>query len=90
MKIIKEIRPADGVRKAIAIVRTNCYASNLTLFGTLFTVALRDYPGLEQDACRVVQFGGDRYAGTFGIEFNPPDNEIRPGWTIVNQLEKLK
>lgn len=65
MKIIKEYCPASNV----AVLRFNSYGSRLSYFMTLFHEAQKDFPTLDYGSVRVIQFGGERYKRTFGIEF---------------------
>lgn len=75
MTIIKEfVRTTTGV---IIILRTRTYGSSLQYLNGLYRVALRSFPGIEQQNVNVIQYGGERYKRTFGIEFFvPPGTEI--------------
>ena len=53
--------------------------------------AKQDFPCLSDGDIRVVQYGGRHYAGTFGIEFDlPEDTQLPEGYESINQLEVRK
>ena len=82
MKVIKEF-----CRK-IVVLRTNTSAKGLNHFDKLFAQAKKDFPTLERSDVRVVQFGGDRYKRTFGIEFDLPEGaKIPKGYSELKELE---
>jgi len=82
MKVIKEFC------REIVVLRTDTYVSLLTHFDKLFAQAKKDFPTLERDAIRIVQFGGERYRYTFGIEFNLPESaKIPKGYSELKKLE---
>ena len=92
MQIIKEIRLAKERYEAICVVRSDCYGSKLNYIHQLAAAAKETYPNLTDNDIRVVRLGGDRYARTFGIEFDCPDPTARVvphGWTEIEQLEML-
>lgn len=68
MDIIKEYCKPIGA-PPICVVRTETYASGLMHFDELFAVAQSDFPDLHREDCEVVHYGGQRYRGTYGIEF---------------------
>jgi TRAP-type mannitol/chloroaromatic compound transport system substrate-binding protein len=100
MKIIKEIR-LEKVREEVnpetnqrwisnarCVVRTNCYGSSLSMFKQLADVAKEAYPELKDEDIKIVQFGGQAYKRTFGIEFTPIDGKtILDGWMEIRELE---
>lgn len=49
------------------------YGHALGLFMTLFELAKVDFPGLVLGDVEVVQYGGERIHGHWGIEFHAPD-----------------
>lgn len=68
-----------------AVIRENNYGSGLDKFMRLFEEAQKDFPGLLYENVSVVKYGGRRYKGTFGIEFetsSAPNSYIR-----INALE---
>jgi len=82
--IIKEFCQATSERVHI-VIRENSYGSDLDKFDRLFEVAIQDFPSLNRSDVKVVHYGGERYAKTFGIEFvaeKAPD-----GYKEINQLE---
>lgn len=68
MNIIFEYvaKPVD-----ICILRFDHYGSRLDQFIELFKVAEIDFPELRWPDIHIVQFSGDRYKRTFGIELKP-------------------
>lgn len=94
MQIIKEVRPiykgSDGyVRNAICVIRTNCYGSEWSFLSKLVAQAKVDFPGLQDEAIRVVHFGGVQYSGTFGVEFEPPDL-VPEDYVKIREVELLR
>lgn len=62
------------------VLRESSYGSQLIKFLTLFDIAKKDFPKLNPYEVRVVKYGGERYAKTFGIEFyslETPPSEYR-------------
>ena len=94
--MIKEIRlryNRDGHSMTpVCVIRSRHYSSQLVYLNDLFEIARLTYPTLEMNDCKVVQYGGQSYAGTFGLEFTPPIGceQLMPGWTAINELEKTK
>jgi hypothetical protein len=84
MKIIKEFCKAADV----CVIRTDSYAHNLEHILNLCSEASRDFPELEPDMIQVVQYGGDRYARTFGIEFHP-GKQPPASYTEIDKLENI-
>ena len=75
----------------VGIIRFNHYGSGLDVINQAAAIAKKDFPCLTDEKIKVVQYGGDRYRGTFGIEFNLPDMEIAPeGYRIIDKLELQK
>jgi hypothetical protein len=77
---------------AIAVVRENSYGSSLVKFDRFFDALKETFPSATRDTVKVVQYGGDRIKGTFGLEwevfydvYKAPD-----GWTAINELELTK
>lgn len=70
MDIIREYcQPKTIGALPTCVVRTKTYASGLMHFDELFAVAQSDFPDLHREDCEVVHYGGQRYKGTYGIEF---------------------
>ncbi len=57
-----------------AVIRLNHYGSSLDVFDEMCQQARIDLPGIQNKDIRVVQYGGDRYKRTFGIEFKSNEN----------------
>jgi len=100
MQIIREVRQAKEVQpengqgssyttNTICIIRTDCYGSQWSFLSKLVAFAKADFPELSDDAIRVVHFGGIRYSGTFGIEFEPPSS-IPDSYLVIHELELLR
>lgn len=88
MKIIKEIRPASGAQRAIAVIRTNTYNKSMAHLRSLEAIALIDFPDLNPVEINVVHYGGRHYKGTMGIEF-PVDGLPAPnGYSEISKLEE--
>ena len=90
MQIIKEIRLYHDGRPAMCVVRSRCYGSRLDYINQLVSAARETYPGLAESDVRVTQFAGERYARTYGIEFecpNPKAMSVPAGWQEISQLE---
>lgn len=90
MKLIKEICLGEGDRITTGVVRSNCYGSQLSYIKKLVRAAKKTFPQLTDDDIRVVHFGGDRYARTYGIEFPLLQDTIPKGWKEIHRLELLK
>jgi hypothetical protein len=75
--LIKEFCPAKNGDYHFVIRESN-YGSQYDKFEGLVSVAKQDFPNLESSDIRIVKYGGDRYAKTFGIEFSlstqPPED----------------
>lgn len=84
MQIIKEVCTIDKNQKCV--IRNNTYGSSLELLNSLFQKAKEDFPKLEENEVNVVQYGGQRYKGTFGIEFDAPD-KVPDSYQNIQNLE---
>jgi hypothetical protein len=75
--------------RAHCVIRTNSYGSQLSFIRHLAAIAIAEFPTLTEDQVEIVRYGGQRYKGTFGIEFTcPVDYTIVPiGWREISQLE---
>lgn len=84
MEIIKEFSAGQSV----AILRTSTYAHSLDHFLKLAEAAKADFPHLKPSEIKIVHYGGKRYRGTFGIEFQitdpPPESYTRIPQTEPN------
>jgi hypothetical protein len=93
-QVIKEIRltrVVDGyTHSSVSVLRGTHYGGSITAINKWVAIAKETYPELSDDSIRVVQFGGDSYRGTFGIEFNTPGDGLTApdGWAIIPELEK--
>jgi len=65
MDFIKEFCPSSKT----VVIRSKTYGSQLSMFMEMVFSAQHDGFPVYPDNCKVVQYGGDRYARTFGIEF---------------------
>jgi len=82
MKVIKEFC------RNFVVLRTDTYEKGLSHFDRLFAQAEKGFPTLERSDVRVVQYGGERYKGTFGIEFDLPQGaKIPRGYSELQELE---
>ncbi len=95
MIIIKEVwkdrRPEmkEHIKDRI-IIRSNCYGSSIGYINKLVEQAKKDFKGIDVDSIKVVCYGGRRYAGTFGIEFDvPPDTYMLIGYDEVSNTELI-
>jgi hypothetical protein len=92
---IKEIRLTREVgshrHQSVSVIRAGGhYGNSVALINKWVAIAKQTYPGLQDERIKVVQYGGDRYAGTFGIEFPTPGNGLTApdGWSVIQELEK--
>lgn len=84
--IIREVYYGTGT--TICIIRSNCYGSQYNYIKQLVAEACRDFPDLDDDDFQIVQFGGQRYARTFGIQFTT--SELPPeSYEVISRLEQL-
>ena len=72
MKITKE-SSADG---RLFIVRSDCYGGTLATILTLTQAAREDLSALPDRDIHIVQYAGDDYPGTFGIECRVPEGTL--------------
>lgn len=63
------------------------YGHNLGYFMTLFELAKVDFPFLVLSDVEVVQYGGDRIRGYWGLEFNADAQRIPDSYERVDRLE---
>jgi hypothetical protein len=99
LEIIKEFIPQSGALEQAAgrlIVRAARYGGRLIvldeLFATMEADVLRCDPPIElqRSDVEVVQYGGDRYAHTFGLEAPIPEgHRIPPDYTRRDIAEPL-
>lgn len=93
MNIIKEYfennyknDKGDKCVARICVIRTNTYGRTLDLINALAKLAKTDCPEVKDEDISIVQFAGQRYARSYGIEFNvtvqPPVEYQR-----ISQLE---
>lgn len=68
------------------ILRLPHYGHTVAHINWLYLLAKEDFGLLDGDKVEVVHYGGQRYKGTFGIEFNsmtePPE-----GYKKIEQVE---
>ncbi len=75
----------------VGVIRTQTYAKSFAYISSLVAAAKADWTHLTDDDIRLVYFGGDRYARTFGIEFDLPDTTVVPeGYKAIQELELTK
>jgi hypothetical protein len=85
MDIIKE---STG---SIAVLRTDNYVHTLAHFLELFEEAKKDFPELKPEDVEIVHYGGERYAKTFGMEFEIPKGKICPAaYAKIEQVEMTR
>ncbi len=80
MKFIKE------VTQTTYTIRTNTYTSTLEHFNRLFAEITQDFPDIRAHDVKVVQYGGQSYKRTFGLEFQ--NSGARP--TDYIHIDKLE
>lgn len=84
-RVIKEyVELRDGYR---FILREDNYDKRLSKFQNLFEVAWYDFPNLKPDQVEIVQYGGERYKRTMGIEFTVQVDTIPEGYEKRPQVE---
>ena len=75
---------------AMCCVRTNCYGSQFSFLRKLVEEARGDFPELGEEDIKIVQFGGERFSGTFGLQFQPPEGAPVPdSYQEIRELEWL-
>jgi hypothetical protein len=78
MRITKEFTKAETTGRYYMLIRTNCYTGNLQHLFYLTSIAQEDFLDLKLSEISVVQYGGRRFSGTFGIEWEnchrPPES----------------
>ncbi len=79
--VIKEFCPSSNR----AVIRTETYGSSVGKIELLMNFAMSDFPGLSKWDIEVVQFGGQHYKRTFGIEF--PAASAPEDYDIIEHLE---
>jgi len=82
MNIIKEY--CDEVHKYV--IRTNTYGHTWEYFNTLVNEAKKDYPTLNENEVEIVQYAGEHYKRTYGIEFRVED-EPKDEYFRIRKLE---
>jgi hypothetical protein len=78
---------------AHCVVRTNCYGLSVAMVKSMAETAKKSFPTIQDEDINIVQYGGDYYAGTFGIEFDHPDPRCSAapnGWQPIHELERTK
>jgi hypothetical protein len=76
--------------KAVCVVRSKAYGCTLTKLVQMAAIARQDFPDLKDEDIRVVQFGGDSFRGTWGIEFDGGNLTVAPpSWRSIPELHKL-
>ena len=81
----------EAERTPVCVIRSRNYGSSLAKFLYFAREARKDYPHLKDEDIKVVHYGGDRISGTFGIEFEPPkENLVLDGWTEIHSLELVR
>lgn len=69
------------------VIRENSYGSRLSKFLRLIEEAKKDFPSLTDEDIEIVKYAGERYAKTFGIEFEITNQEIPAEYIRISQLE---
>lgn len=69
MTIIREYVRTDTYARVIA--RSNCYAHDLEYIARLFSALENDFntETLHLSKAEIAHYGGQRYAGTYGVEY---------------------
>ena len=68
------------------VIRSNTYAHNIKYINNMVKEAKKDVPELKDEDIEVVQFAGERYSKTYGIEF--PVKKKPAGYDEIGRLEK--
>lgn len=69
------------------VVRLDHYGSRLSYFLALYAEARSDFPQLAPETVKVIQYGGDRISGYFGIEFTLNGVEPPKEYQEISALE---
>jgi hypothetical protein len=78
---------------ARCVIRTNCYGLSAGMVEVLAETAKESFPTIQDEDIKIVQYGGDYYAGTCGLEFGCPDPRCSAapnGWQPIHELERTK
>ena len=67
-------------------IRTNTYVHTWEYFNTLINEAKKDYPTLKENEVEIVQFAGECYKRTYGIEFKV-ETQPKEEYFRINSLE---
>lgn len=84
MNIIKEFCRTRN----IIVIRTNTYSKTYAHISNLILLAKKDFDVKDEDII-VVEYGGERYKRTIGIEFHIPSGTdwIPSEYTEISELE---
>lgn len=86
--MIKEYATYAG--KNHFVIRNDHFDSSFKVIKELIQEAKEDFPELKDDDIKVVQFGGEQYPRTFGIEFSFDESISPPSdYEFVSRLEVL-
>ncbi len=83
IKIVREYCAEVGT----CVIRSENYGSRLSYIMGLFKEARLDFPHLKTEEVKVIQYAGDRYARTYGIEFKMTGN-IPESYSRIGRLER--
>ena len=87
MKIIKEVCIGDDFKRCV--IRTDTYAKSVEHIMYLYRIASKDFPHLMQEDFSIAHYGGRRYKGTYGIEFNVNMSSNTEDYRQIKNMEVL-
>jgi hypothetical protein len=83
-KIIREVATVGNEYRCV--VRAGTYSHTFEYIAELVQAAKSDFPALEDRHIEIMMYGGDRYRGTIGIEFDV-QGDVPDTYTAINQVE---
>ncbi len=81
MDYIKEVTPEKH-----CVVRTGTYTSSVAHINRILAEATEDFPDLDLEKVKIVHYGGIRYKGTYGLEFDV-DGDVPDTYRPINHVE---
>lgn len=86
MNIIKEYCINKLGSGNTIVLRSNTYANSLKYFMTLFKEAKKSFPELRRRNVQIIEYAGNRYKHTFGIEFFSEEKVLKE-YELIDELE---
>lgn len=53
----------------------------------LVDIAKSDFPNIKNENIEIIEYGGERYKRTFGVEFNCGDSFVPDSYKPIESLE---